>query len=95
MFQSLFLWMTVVDNGCWSTSGTFNRFQSLFLWMTVVDRYSSLEFNRTKKRFQSLFLWMTVVDAKALITTGVLRLGFNPCSCVCWFSVNGTDRLAL
>ena len=39
-FQSLLLWMTVVDSVGWNLVLSDREFQSLLLWMTVVDRRS-------------------------------------------------------
>ena len=62
-FQSLLLWMTVVDQARSRTRArTHKQFQSLLLWMTVVDCQLSPASEAACHRFQSLLLWMTVVD---------------------------------
>ena len=65
MFQSLFLWMTVVGmavdtGGHWDAIG----FQSLFLWMTVVGTAPEPIVTAKGCKFQSLLLWMTVVNCR-------------------------------
>ena len=61
-FQSLLLWMTVVDGERLRRAAAERYwFQSLLLWMTVVD-LPQLHGLGPLDLFQSLLLWMTVVD---------------------------------
>jgi len=80
-FQSLFLWMTVVDRPVLlSVPLRQIKFQSLFLWMTVVDSPGT---GRSFRRYQVSIL-VLVDDGRRLDRdqsgTSADR-SFNPCSC--------------
>ena len=80
-FQSLLLWMTVVD----TIRTRFTLRAEIVSILVVVDdgrrRYTSRATVSGAVGFQSLLLWMTVVDRGGFHDLQPLSPRFNPCCC--------------